>query len=283
MLTLPSTINSTNYRLLPAGKFYPERRNGNVLGVVLHITAGLQDLGMSGTDESAEGTIKWALSARPEVSWHAGADSDGVELCLPDSYTAWHAKGYNSRTVGIEISKLNVDWSTAPDAWVTATLKNAARYLAAIVKKHGLPLHLNTLSEVDAAVAANRKFGFVYHSTTSAGTRSDPGKNFPIERLFTYIRAELATVAVKPPVVAPKPTPVIPVYPGPSRPSRYYSGATKAFQRRLKARGWTIDVDGYHGPATTAVFKSFQKNKGLKVDGIGGPATWAALWRLPVT
>lgn len=192
LMTLPTTVNSTNYKLLPAKKFYTKRQKP-VLGVVLHITAGLQDLGLVGTDESAEGTIKWALSALPEVSWHAGCDTDGVELCLPDWYTAWHAKGVNSCTVGLEISKLNVDWTKVSDAWIERTLRNAAKYLAAIVKKYDLPLTLQTSkASVDSAIAANRKFGFVYHSTTSAGTRSDPGKNFPIERLFKYIREELA-------------------------------------------------------------------------------------------
>ena len=40
-------------------------------------------------------------------------------------------------------------------------------------------------------------------------------------------------------------------------------------------------------PLTVAVLdagghlKAFQKQKGLKVDGIGGPQTWVALWTLP--
>jgi hypothetical protein len=209
LMVLPKTVNSTNYKLLPAGKFYTTR-NKRVLGVVLHITAGLQDLGLVGDDDSAEGTIRWALSAKPEVSWHAGADSDGVTLCIPDWYTAWHAKGVNSPTVGLEISKLNVDWTVGKNGvtqkWVDATLRSAAKYLAAIVKKYDLPLVLQkSKSTVDAKIAANQKFGFVYHLTTSAGTRSDPGVNFPIDKLFSYIRAELAASTVVTPTPAPTP------------------------------------------------------------------------------
>lgn len=85
----------------------------------------------------------------------------------------------------------------------------------------------------------------------------------------------------KPPVK--KPAPALPAFPGVTRPSSRVNGATRAFQSRLKARGWRISVDGAHGPATTAVLKAFQREKGLKPDGIGGPATWAALWRAAIT
>lgn len=80
-----------------------------------------------------------------------------------------------------------------------------------------------------------------------------------------------------------RPAPALPPYPGISRPSSRVSGATRAFQARLKARGWRVTADGIHGPATTAALRAFQKEKGLTVDGVGGPATWRALWVAPVT
>ena len=36
-------------------------------------------------------------------------------------------------------------------------------------------------------------------------------------------------------------------------------------------------MDGIFGPKTEAAVKSFQRGKGLTVDGIVGPRTWAAL------
>ena len=197
MLTLPKEATRQNYKLLPALQYHTSR-NKPVLGMVLHITAGLQDYGLSGSDESMEGTVKWALSAKPEASWHAGADSDGVELCLPDWYTAWHVVGYNSCTVGLEISKANVVWKNAPKAWVEDTLRNAARYCAAIVKKYNLPVKLSTKAEVDRAIARGEKFGFSYHMWLNPNNRSDPGKDFPWEQLKSYILAELHPVAPKP-------------------------------------------------------------------------------------
>jgi peptidoglycan hydrolase-like protein with peptidoglycan-binding domain len=74
----------------------------------------------------------------------------------------------------------------------------------------------------------------------------------------------------------------VPAFPGVTRPGAR-GGPTEAFQRRLAARKWDVAVDGRHGPQTTAVLKAFQREKGLQVDGIGGPATWQALWTAPVT
>ena len=51
-------------------------------------------------------------------------------------------------------------------------------------------------------------------------------------------------------------------------------------QTALMARGYTLPrygADGDFGNETLAAVKEFQKDRGLTVDGIVGPATWAAL------
>ncbi|MFF3378470.1 peptidoglycan-binding protein [Streptomyces sp. NPDC002680] len=53
--------------------------------------------------------------------------------------------------------------------------------------------------------------------------------------------------------------------------------AVKALQQQLTDNGYPATADGAYGPATAIAVKAFQKAKGLTVDGIVGPNTWARL------
>lgn len=48
-------------------------------------------------------------------------------------------------------------------------------------------------------------------------------------------------------------------------------------QERLTAKGYLCTADGIFGANTDRLVRAFQKDRGLGVDGIVGPATWAAL------
>lgn len=55
-----------------------------------------------------------------------------------------------------------------------------------------------------------------------------------------------------------------------------YDEQVKQWQQRMSDRGWNIDVDGLYGPQSAQIARQFQQEKGLAVDGIVGPDTWAA-------
>src|SRR5690606_32955657 len=48
----------------------------------------------------------------------------------------------------------------------------------------------------------------------------------------------------------------------------------RAWQQRMRDRGWAIAVDGVYGPHSAEAARQFQERFGLVVDGVVGPATW---------
>ncbi len=66
-----------------------------------------------------------------------------------------------------------------------------------------------------------------------------------------------------------------------NRPLKKWNGVLM-FQRQLKARGWDLYADGKFGEVTRKVVVAFQKQKGLKPDGLVGPITWKAIWEAPL-
>ena len=62
--------------------------------------------------------------------------------------------------------------------------------------------------------------------------------------------------------------------------------AVKEMQAILISKGYDLGkwgADGDFGKQTLAAVKAFQKDCGIKVDGIVGPDTWANLLRPSVT
>lgn len=58
----------------------------------------------------------------------------------------------------------------------------------------------------------------------------------------------------------------------------------RAWQARMKQRGWDIRVDGQFGPKSARVAARFAVEKGIKVaPGTVDRAMWNAAWSLPVT
>ena len=52
---------------------------------------------------------------------------------------------------------------------------------------------------------------------------------------------------------------------------------TAAIQQRLAGYGYSVQVDGYYGPQTTAAVQAWQTANGLTADGVAGPQTLLSL------
>ena len=181
------------YHLAGTPHWYATRRGG-VLAIVVHITAGLEDLDAT-DDHSAENTARYAATTDRKVSWHSGSDADSALDLLPAGYTAFHVQGYNSTTYGHEVSKADTDWRDAPEPWRTRTLTNAAQHLAAKASQLDVPRRHATRAELDHAIATGGgPVGFIGHHELDPARRSDPGlvrgvDTFPWDDFFALMGA----------------------------------------------------------------------------------------------
>jgi len=84
-----------------------------------------------------------------------------------------------------------------------------------------------------------------------------------------------------PPYDAPPVPTDVPVFTGELK-DRTRSDGARQWQARMAERTWSVVVDGDYGPASARICRQFQAGKALTVDGVVGPITWDATWRLPV-
>lgn len=180
----------------PYGNHFYPTRNRKLKAIVVHCTAGLEDLDLKGPDNSAEGTARYAATTLRDVSWHSGSDTDTFIDLLPYSYTAWQCVNYNSSTAGHEISKLNMDWNAVSKQWrdrvlfVTALGPDGKGGLRKKAVENGIPFRRATKAELDHAIATDGPpVGFISHADLDPSRRTDPGRNFPWSQFLNLLKA----------------------------------------------------------------------------------------------
>lgn len=244
---------------------------------------------------SLDGVLSWLTNSRSKVSAHYVVSGRQVYRLVPESMAAWHARGGNSDSIGIECDPRQQD----------ETYETVAALIRDIRSRHGdIPL--------------------VRHRDVKGSSTTCPG-TYDLARLDRLARGKAAPAAggkgMAKPVAKPAAKPatkpaclMAPAFPlpagfyygPPSGPRQSVSGRTKnsrvpgdviqvngrwrskglaVWQARMQARGWNIGkdgADGRYGRDTERIVRQFQKNKGLAVDGKIGPATWRAAFELPV-
>lgn len=60
---------------------------------------------------------------------------------------------------------------------------------------------------------------------------------------------------------------------------KLHGSDVRTWQARMRTIGRTIGVDGWYGPQSARVAAGLQRDRGLVVDGVVGPKTWAASWK----
>jgi N-acetyl-anhydromuramyl-L-alanine amidase AmpD len=145
--------------------------------------------------DAAEICARWFRSPVSKVSAHYCVDVDGVIQCVREKDIAWHARGGNTSSIGVELAgfarQTPEDWS---DTYSTAVVRRAATLVADVCRRERIPVRWLTAGDL---VAGRR--GITGHAEVSRAYRKsdhwDPGPGFPVEGFLARVRAAQAATA----------------------------------------------------------------------------------------
>jgi len=130
-------------------------------------------------DGAAEACAAWFASPVSEVSAHYCVDADTTIQCVREADIAWHARGGNTNSIGIELAgfagQQADDWR---DDYSQPVIERAARLTADVCARYGIPIR-----RLRAAGLVAERRGITGHADVSAAFRRsdhwDPGPTFP--------------------------------------------------------------------------------------------------------
>jgi N-acetyl-anhydromuramyl-L-alanine amidase AmpD len=139
--------------------------------------------------DAAEICARWFKTRVSRVSAHYCVDADSVVQCVREKDIAWHARGGNTNSIGVELagfaSQTTRDWN---DRYSAAVLERAATVVADVCRRRRIPVRWLVAEDL---VAGRR--GLTGHSEVSAAFEKsdhwDPGDGFPVEGFVDRVRA----------------------------------------------------------------------------------------------
>jgi len=141
--------------------------------------------------DAAEAVARWFARPDAEVSAHYCVDADSVVQCVREEDVAWHARGGNASSIGIELAGYA---GQGPKGWDDdyswAVLERAAALAADICARYAIPVRW-----VRAEGLQSGARGLTGHVEVSRAFRKsdhwDPGPAFPVARFLRLVRQAL--------------------------------------------------------------------------------------------
>ena len=138
--------------------------------------------------DAAEICARWFATPVSQVSAHYCVDANSVVQCVREKDIAWHARGGNTSSVGVELAgfarQTSAEWA---DRYSTALLERAAALVADVCRRKRIPIRWLVADDLVAG-----RSGITGHSEVSKAYRKsdhwDPGPGFPTERFLALVR-----------------------------------------------------------------------------------------------
>lgn len=203
--------------------------------------------------------------------------------------TAWALKEGGNFHNSAKFNPLNTTWKTIDSVGI-----NSVHVQSYTSWDEGLTATVDTL-HLSYYPAIIRALGGSDPEALSQAVAASPWGTGSFSAFIPEARSKVTGEKPGPapaPEPGPTPSPVKPAFPQPAPkfPGRLFvfnaehyevGDDIREWQQVMKERGWTEmqnGVDGAYGPISHKVCEQFQQEKGLTVDGIVGPVTWAASW-----
>lgn len=171
---MPAPVNRLSFVSIPSPNFTRPTIPRGIKRVVLHTTESPE------RERGARSiAINWFSLPQAKVSAHYVLDADEVVQCVDEEYIAWHARGDNRHTVGLEMVGYSGQGAAGwGDAFSVAMLERTARLTYEICQVYSLPMVL-----LDSPALQRDERGITTHAAVSAAfglsSHSDPGPTFP--------------------------------------------------------------------------------------------------------
>ena len=123
------------------GWYYPEMKYP-IQGIVVHTAEG---------GRNANIIAKYLAKNPRPASAHVVIDNKNTVDLLPDDHTAFHSRGSDSKSLGLQIAYHASDWGKDPE-YEKACMELSAKWCAEKAKLHDIPLRKVTKNEWDAGV-----------------------------------------------------------------------------------------------------------------------------------
>lgn len=242
----------------PNGKWgwYYTSMKHPIQGIVVHTAEG---------GRNAENIAKYLAKTPRPASAHVVIDDKNIVDLLPDDYTAFHCRGSNSKSLGLEIAYHAADWGKDPD-YELAVMKLSAKWCAEKAKLYDIPVKKVTKTEWDAGVK-----GFISHAENDPARRTDPGANFDWIGFMKMIQNELG----------PQPTKIydfsqVPSWDG--NEIKVTSPMMRSDQIKLLQEKLGIGADGIYGNGSANAVKAAQWEHQIEQTGIVDKLTWDTIF-----